>query len=297
MRPIQGQRANVTTPTPQWPSTWPIQGQRDCHIRYVDLQYIISFYETYPGPIRQHSMTSTFNDLLRDIRHCHLQYANIQWASTRPIQAQRDCHIRYVHLQYIISFYDGWVPVVGHVRTGYDRSDGPKARDRDHFVHGTIHWARVQCRRPHTYNTPTFNELLRDLSKPSVTAIYDMYTFNTYTRYIKDQCDYANPNMIRQPFTEFIRGISRANMTAMYEMQTFNTYSRYIQDQRDWHMPYTMRQPFNELLRGISSSTWLRQPVTEFLRGISRTNVTRPTQIWSANPSLSLYEVYPGPTW
>jgi folate-dependent tRNA-U54 methylase TrmFO/GidA len=84
-----------------------------------------------------------------------------------------------------------------------------------------------------TYNTPTFNELLRDLSKPSVTAIYDMYTFNTYTRYIKDQCDYANPNMIRQPFTEFIRGISRANMTAMYEMQTFNTYSRYIQDQRD----------------------------------------------------------------
>ena len=62
-----------------------------------------------------------------------------------------------------------------------------------------------------------------------MTAIYDMYTFNTYTRYIKDQCDYANPNMIRQPFTEFIRGISRANMTAMYEMQTFNTYSRYIQ--------------------------------------------------------------------
>ena len=175
MRPIQGQRANVTTPTPQWPSTWPIQGQRDdCHIRYVDLQYIISFDETYPGPIRQHSMTSTFNDLLRDIRHCHLQYANIQWASTRPIQAQRDCHIRYVDLQYIISFYDGWVPVVGHVRTGYDRSDGPKAQDRDHFVHGTIHWAGVQCRRPHTYNTPTFNELLRDLSKPSVTAIYDM---------------------------------------------------------------------------------------------------------------------------
>ena len=103
--------------------------------------------------------------------------------------------------------------------------------------------------------------------------------------------------MIRQPFTEFIRGISRANVTAIYETQTFNTYSRYIQDQRDWHMPYTMRQPFNELLRGISSSTWLRQPVTEFLRGISRTNVTRPTQIWSANPSLSFYEVYPGPTW
>jgi len=30
-----------------------------------------------------------------------------------------------------------------------------------------------------TYNTPTFNELLRDLSKANVTAIYDMYTFNT----------------------------------------------------------------------------------------------------------------------
>ena len=25
-----------------------------------------------------------------------------------------------------------------------------------------------------TYNTPTFNELLRDLSKANVTAIYDM---------------------------------------------------------------------------------------------------------------------------
>ena len=211
---------------------------------------------------------------------------------------------RYVHLQYIISFYDGWVPVVGHVRTGYDRSDGPKAQDRDHFVHGTIHWAGVQCRRPHTYNTPTFNELLRDLSKPSVTAIYDMYTFNTYTRYIKDQCDYANPNMIRQPFTEFIRGISRANMTAMYEMQTFNTYSRYIQDQRDWHMPYTMRQPFNELLRGISSPMWLPYTLQWASTRYIQFNVTTTTLQWASRryiqpnvtaiyTSMSFYEVYP----
>ena len=71
-----------------------------------------------------------------------------------------------------------------------------------------------------------------------------------------------------------------------YTLQWAST--RHIQCQCDCHIH------FNELLRGISSSTWLRQPFNELLRGISS---PRPTQIWSANPSLSLYEVYARPTW
>ena len=165
MRPIQGQRANVTTPTPQWPSTWPIQGQRDCHIRYVDLQYIISFYETYPGPIRQHSMTSTFNDLLRDIRHCHLQYANIQWASTRPIQAQRDCHIRYVHLQYIHEVYQGptWL--------GQPKYDPP-----------TLHWVYtryIQGQRDCHVRNADLQYILEVYPDTDVTAICHIRCANT----------------------------------------------------------------------------------------------------------------------
>ena len=39
-----------------------------------------------------------------------------------------------------------------------------------------------------TYNTPTFNELLRDISRPNVTAIYDTPTFNELLR------DISRPN-------------------------------------------------------------------------------------------------------
>ena len=204
----------------------PIQGQRDdCHIRYVDLPYIISFYETYPGPIRQHSMTSTFNDLLRDIRHCHLQYANIQWASTRPIQAQRDCHIRYVHLQYIHEVYQG-----------------PMWLRQPKYDPPTLHWV---CTR--------YMQGQRDCH-------IDQQTFNTYTRYIQDQRDCAKPWMsfyetypgpIRQHSMTSTRHTWLSPTIRQHSMSFYETYPSPA-----W-LPYTICRPSIHT-RGISRTNVTR---------------------------------------
>ena len=132
-----------------------------------------------------------------------------------------------------------------------------------------------------------FTEFIRGISRANMTAMYEMQTFNTYSRYIQDQRDCHMPYTKRTPSIH-TRDISRYR--------------------RDCHMPYTMRQPFNELLGGISSPTWLPYTLqwasTRHIQGqCDYANPSMsfyevyPVQRDYANPSLSFYEVYPGPMW
>ena len=158
----------------------------------------------------------------RDISRTNVTTPSLQWASTRPIQGQRDCHKWYGDLQYIHEIYPG--PT----------------------------WLRQ-----------AFNELLQDLSKANVTDINDQQTFNTYTRYIQDQRDYAKPSMsfyetypgpIRQHSMTSTRHTWLSPTIRQHSMSFYETYPR-----RTWLLPYTICRP------------------SIHTRGISRTNVTRPT--------------------
>ena len=72
-------------------------------------------------------------------------------------------------------------------------------------------------------------ELLQHISRPNVTAIYDTPTFNELLRDIMSFYETPRPNVTAiydtPTFNELLRDISRPNVTAIYDTPTFNDFN------------------------------------------------------------------------
>jgi hypothetical protein len=164
-------RTNVTTPTQIWSAN-----------------PSLSLYEVYPGPTWLPCTKCRPSIHTRDISSPMWLPYTLQWASTRYIQFNvTTTTLQWASRRYIqpnvtaiytsMSFYEVYPVQRDYANPSMSFYEVYPALGQPKYDPPTLHWV---CTR--------YMQGQRDCH-------IDQQTFNTYTRYIQDQRDYANPSM------------------------------------------------------------------------------------------------------